>query len=1139
MQTTEKSPNDITLLSTPNSVRQFSLHYHEHSFKLNEANNEQIISPKTSQKKKSMKTKKNTEVKKDYPAKSLKSPHLKKKIKEIKLLFKELPKIKSSDYIGKDICTKCSSEVKMNQQAVSCTNCDQWTHRKCCQINRKKYRILQEEEIFLWFCHRCRKDDLQESFEEVNLSELEAPDSYNTVKKANKKELLIVHVNCRSVNNKEVELHHMIKELDPDVISLSETWMDSSFPPNSHVPEGYSIIRKDRSPEFQQKYKRNRGGGVAIIYKSNLNLVKRDTLCVEEEDILWAQIKGKESILLGVVYRPNYSDMLSEETGESKLEENIKKATEISQNIIVMGDYNIDMKTKSEDTQTLKSIYKTYSLSQHIKKGTRFDPKTGKSTIIDHAWATPEIKIKSCGTILGISDHLGIYKKIEFQRGQNLPKRKIKFRSYKKYDKEKYAEEVEQSIEESKLQELIDNKKVDAATEELVKILVETAQKHAPIIEITPKQEKPECPYLDDNLRKLIIEKNELFQDYLISKDPLLKKRMDQIQNSIKKFKITSKRKYYLDKINKAGKDAKKLWEIYNELTKRGKTKETVEPELVNQKKANEHNHYFCTVGMKKHNPKAKRYRCKKFKNPTFCFNEEKVEHIEKLIQNLKDKVATGKDDLPAKLLKDVSKIIAPILTKIINLGYTTNSFPDSMKRSSITPIFKEGDRNNIGNYRPIAILPVLSKIFERAAALQIIKFLEENNLISKSQHAYRKLHSTITCLAEAVNYLYRKMDEKKPTAIVTIDLSKAFDSVNHEILLEKLIGLGMNEKSIAWMKSYLNNRTQSTKFKNFTSIEEKTTVGVPQGSILGPLLFICYVNDLSDAFKETSQVFSYADDTQLLIEAKTKNELLTKIKKSIEIAQEWFEENCLAINPGKTKVLILNTANSKNENTEIKIIDQNTKTPVILKSKQHIKILGVYVDQNLNWTKQVKYVKKNSMNITRNLHRINFFLPIEHRLNLYKVINSPQFDYADIIWGGCSKKDQKNLQIVQNFAAKSITGNKKYDSATASLKKLKLLNLQQRRKIHESVFIHKALLRKSTPNLYQEYSTYFPKRKTRMATHKKLSIPTHSTTKFKCSPLYRTIVTWNSLPPNLPKENAKLHKDHLQKHMIKKSYSP
>ena len=166
------------------------------------------------------------------------------------------------------------------------------------------------------------KDDLQQSLEQLNLAEMEAPDSYLTVKKENKKELLIVHLNCRSVNNKEIELHHLIVELNADIICLSETWMDSSFPPTSLVPKGYSIIRKDRSPEFQQKYRRNRGGGVAIIYKSHLSVTKRETLCIEEEDILWAQIKGRESILLGVIYRPNYSEMLDEESGESIIEEN-------------------------------------------------------------------------------------------------------------------------------------------------------------------------------------------------------------------------------------------------------------------------------------------------------------------------------------------------------------------------------------------------------------------------------------------------------------------------------------------------------------------------------------------------------------------------------------------------------------------------------------------------------------------------------------------------------------------------------------------------------------------------------------------------------------------------------------------------
>ena len=177
-------------------------------------------------------------------------------------------------------------------------------------------------------------------------------------------------------------------------------------------------------------------------------------------------------------------------------------------------------------------------------------------------------------------------------------------------------------------------------------------------------------------------------------------------------------------------------------------------------------------------------------------------------------------------------------------------------------------------------------------------------------------------------------------------------------------------------------------------------------------------------------------------------------------------------------------------------------------------------------------------MNVVRNVHRLNRFLPLKHRMNIYNGIISPLFDYGDILWGGCSKTDAKRLQTVQNFAVKSITGNKKYDSASNSFKQLKLLKLEQRRKIYESVFIHKILLNVSTPNLHQELSHYFPKVTTRNKTKKRLIVPAHKTSKFEKSPLHRMITTWNQTPYNLPKDNVRTHKIHFQKqHLVSTIY--
>ena len=1058
-----------------------------------------------------------------------------------KQLFDELPKIASKDFLGKDVCPKCSKIVKESHQAISCDGCDRWTHRKCCQIKIKKYKRLCTEK-FSWLCHNCRSDD-DLTDELLNIEFLdpnELPDDYEMAKKLGNKELLIIHINCRSILNKSEELQLIIDMINPDIICLTETWLDASVPPNSHIPTGYKIIRKDRSPDFQQKYKKNRGGGVAILYRSHLTVVTKEKLCDSTEEMLWVQVRGKETFLLCVIYRPDYSDLLNpqnqinadvlnDDTGESQIEKNIRKATETSKNIIVLGDFNIDMKNyENYNTQNLKNIFKSYSLTQKIAKPTRFNYNTGKSTLIDHFWCTPEIKVKSTGTIMGISDHLGIYAKINMSSNNASPQY-IKRRNFKTYDPTKYSAEVAQNLEMSDIQSHIENKDINSATDALTNILLKAADKHAPLKSIKIK-EKSRIPWTTSALTDMIAEKNKLLSANTVLRSKLLKRKINKTQSRIKKLKQSLKMDFTKNEIEKADKDPQKLWYLYNLLTQRGNQKELLEPQPMSQQAANKHNHFFSTIGVSNRNTPdetlPQQTGSKKAKTK-FSLKEETPNTIEKIIDNLKNNVAVGRDNLNVRFIKDAKKEISPLLTSIINLGYQLCVFPDSMKVSRIKPIYKKDNPNQIENYRPIALLPILSKIFERCVANQIISYLEENQLLSRTQHAYRKLHSPITCLAELLNHIYKKLDSNFFTAIVSVDLSKAFDSINHKILLKKLKNFGFENSAIQWISSYLTNRRQTTQFKRFESKEEITTAGVPQGSILGPLLFICYTNDLSHGFNELCSIFSYADDTQFVANADTLSELKTKIKLIMDTAQTWFFQNHLHTNPTKTKILIFHHNDKDNPITfdvqEDGVIKQ-------VSPKSFVKILGVYVDKDLNWVKHINFVKKKSMNVTRNIHRINYLLPIQHRINLYHGLISPQFDYADVAWGGCAEKDKKRLQTVQNFAAKSITGNKKQDSASQSLNKLNFLNLAQRRHIHETVFAHKAILGKSTANLCEKYNSLLPTHNTRRSTLGKLNLPSHSTSKFKKSPLYRSIISWNNTPSNLPKDNIKSHKNQYQK---------
>ena len=203
------------------------------------------------------------------------------------------------------------------------------------------------------------------------------------------------------------------------------------------------------------------------------------------------------------------------------------------------------------------------------------------------------------------------------------------------------------------------------------------------------------------------------------------------------------------------------------------------------------------------------------------------------------------------------------------------------------------------------------------------------------------------------------------------------------------------------------------------------------------------------------------------------------------------------------------------------------------VKSKNSIKVLGVHIDKTLSWSKQIGIVKKNATNIIRKIHRINKFLPLKLKMILYNTLIVPIFNYADIIWGGCSKTQSRRLQVSQNFAARSILGKSKYDSGKEALKELKLLNLENRRVVHESVFAHKGLSEKLPISIQNRYNKYKSKMNTRKSKYKKLNIPQHNLSKYKKSPVYRTITSWNKTPTDLPFGKIKPHKAGFQKFLL------
>ena len=326
-------------------------------------------------------------------------------------------------------------------------------------------------------------------------------------------ELLILHLNSRSILNKLENLQYIVQETGADIICLSESWLDESTPLNCTLINGYSTLRKDRTDKFKEKYAKSHAGGVAILHKKQIHIEKLHELSDDVEDILWTRVKAKPSFLLAVIYRPDYSDMTKCDNGESILEASLEKAAMKSKNIIVVGDFNIDILEKSKEKTNLNHIFKSYNLKQLIKKPTRIDPTSLKKKTIDHIWISDNMReLKTSNTMIGISDHLGVFVKLKNKIETQVPP-KIKVRNYKKYNKENFSSEVNSQMKNSNIDELLSQENINNPLALLTETITKSAERHAPLIEIKLKNENKPAPWYTTELSTLIKTKNELLHD--------------------------------------------------------------------------------------------------------------------------------------------------------------------------------------------------------------------------------------------------------------------------------------------------------------------------------------------------------------------------------------------------------------------------------------------------------------------------------------------------------------------------------------------------------------------------------------------------------------------------------------------------
>ena len=442
-----------------------------------------------------------------------------------------------------------------------------------------------------------------------------------------------------------------------------------------------------------------------------------------------------------------------------------------------------------------------------------------------------------------------------------------------------------------------------------------------------------------------------------------------------------------------------------------------------------------------------------------FCKNEFVFQPIEEsyvygVLNNLKTNKAIGLDKISARLLKDSSTVMTPILTRLYNRSLASSTFPSTWKTGKVTAIFKSGDQSNASNYRPIMILPTISKVLEKAVHSQVYRYLIDNKILTPRQFGFRPKLSTEIALAHFTDTILTNMDKGLVTGAVFLDLAKAFDTVDHSLLFEKLGSYGLSNDSVNWFKSYLTNRNQLTAMGNTFSSFKHVPVGVPQSSVLGPLLFLIFVNDLPSCVNHC-EISLYADNTVIYFSSNNACDLKLTLNSDLKHLCSWFNDNLLTLSVSKCKFVIYGNSRkvAKFDNVSITVNDS------ILDRIDSFKDLGVTIQQNLTWSEHIDNISKKFNQRLGLIRRIKFLLPIQARLTLYNTLVLPLLDYSDIVWGDKNNSTLMNhLQVLQHNAVRLILDLPRHSSATQALEVLEWKPLYLRRKYHRCISAFKCL---------------------------------------------------------------------------------
>ena len=865
-----------------------------------------------------------------------------------------------------------------------------------------------------------------------------------------------------------------------DALLLQETWLSDDQCTEKEIKifniPGYHTIPLGR--------KCGRKGGLIIYLKDSFTYEVRDLYKASNIwEGIFIDITHKngiplpEKVTLSNIYRPPRNKKASVKSFLDALKDIAIKLANEKSTIITGGDCNINLLKISTNPsfQEFYDIFVSNGSFPMITLPTRFC-KTA-ATLIDQIYCrfTKYTSLHKSGILVTkISDHLPCFSIINYKTKSNAKPKFVTVCKKGPSEVENFKQEVMNNLPSV----YFDKNPLSDPTNNYMKLLqVIQGAKAAAFPEKTVKFNKYKhkiSPWITGGILESIKVRDQLYvkMTSTSSESAKYKELQSKLADHCKILQRTmrcAKREHYAKEFNHFKSDIKKTWGKINEILSRNRTSTElpsyfcVNGSIIsnNQDIANCFNNFFSGIGPALaetiRGPPNKSYNdyLKQTILTTFAFDTVCPDQVTKYINELKSKSSSGQDGISSIMLKHIAKIISPSLCFIINQSLITGIVPDSMKTAKISPIFKKDDPHLTDNYRPISLLPIISKVLEKVVFKQVYEYFSRNKLLYKNQYGFRKKHSTELAGLELNDIIVQNLERRKMPVSVFIDLSKAFDTIDHKILLKKLSYYGIKGTALKWFESYLTNRKMFVQYNDCVSSYSELTTGVPQGSILGPLLFIIYMNDIAsvtDKFHFTI----YADDTTLISPICTFDINLSKDYKAIsaninaelQLITDWMSLNKLSLNAKKTKMMIFHYPNKHMKNVQLNLFINNTK----IERVKEFNFLGVMFDENLTWKSHVSKIGSKIAAVVGTIKKLKRFLPQEILKVIYNALIQPHLNFGVLLWGTNSKRISK----LQKWAVRAIT-NSNYNAHTNPIfNSLKLLKLHDIYRLSAAKFYYK-----------------------------------------------------------------------------------